>query len=323
MQYHPDEPRAQARERVFGRMRTSDGDGRHSMLAVLLAVSIFVGTGAFGFWQATSPNRVQDQFELGVAQLTDIDNYLAAELPDLRATATASNETAFDLPGYPLPISVTRSELLETEDADLREIVLERSAAVVYVSGMKAFDHTGRQDLGFLTSEWWMSRVVSLLSGNMHERAELIAVLAFLTAAVATTLIFARRSAGDGLRSVGFAVLAGAVPGVVFMAAGAYWFGRAGGSDPFVRSIAAILEAFFVVPRRDYLIVTTVGAFFAVVGYLLPLIDRIVSSGNVDGDTTVGAGYEIREYPAGDFDAVAEEAPEVAVSERGSPGSPG
>ena len=73
MQYHPDEPRAQARERVFGRMRSSGGDGRQSMLTALLAVSIFIGTGAFGFWQATSPPRVQDQIEIGIAELTDID----------------------------------------------------------------------------------------------------------------------------------------------------------------------------------------------------------------------------------------------------------
>jgi hypothetical protein len=60
------------------------------------------------------------------------------------------------------------------------------------------------------------------------------------------------------------------------MAAGAYWFAHTGGSDAFVQSIAAILETFFVVPRRDYLIVATAGAFFALLSYALPLIDRFV-----------------------------------------------
>jgi hypothetical protein len=93
---------------------------------------------------------------------------------------------------------------------------------------------------------------------------------------VAATLIFARRRAADALRAVGFSVLAGAVPGVVFMAAGAYWFGRSGGGDEFVQALSAIFEAFFLVPRRDYLIVTTVGALFAAVGYLLPIISRMI-----------------------------------------------
>ncbi len=323
MQYHPDEPRAQARERVFGRMRSSAGDGRQSMLTVLLAVAIFVGTGAFGFWQASSSTRVQAELQLGIAQLTDIDNYLSEALPDLRKTATAGNDTAFELPGYPLPISVTRTELLDTQDAELREIVLQRSAAVVYVSGLAAFDRTGHQDLGFLTSEWWLDHVVSLLTGSMHDRAELLAVFAFLVAATATTLIFAMRGAGDGLRAVGFALLAGAVPGVVFMAAGAYWFGRAGGSDPFVRSIAAILEAFFMVPRRDYLIMTTVGAFFAVVGYVLPLVDRALIGRTPAVEATVGTAPVLSEYQPDDFEIEADGDPEVAVTEPGSTGSPG
>lgn len=313
MQYHPDEPRAQARERVFGRMRSSGGDGRQSMLTALLAVSIFIGTGAFGFWQATSPPRVQDQIEIGIAELTDIDTYIATSLPGARAVAIANNEPAYPLPGFPLPVTLTRSELLETEDAELRELILERSAAIVYVRGLTAFDSTGAQDLGFLTSEWWLDRIVNLLTGSWHGRAEATAILAYLLAAVAATLIFARRPAAAGARAVGLSTLAGAVPGVVFMAAGVYWFGRQGGGDEFVRAISAILERFFVVPRRDYLVVTTVGAFLAAVGYLLPILERTVARGRSPEQPDTFASPQ--PTPA-EF-----EAPGDPVSEPRSPGS--
>lgn len=282
MQYQPNEPRVQAHERVFGRMRSTSGDGRHSMLATVLALSVFIGTGAFGFWQATEPSRVLDQFEHGIAELTDVDTYLATTLPDLRAEAVSSNAGAFQLEGFPIPVTLTRSELLDNEDEVIRDLVLERSASVLYFDGIAAFDRTGSQDLGLLTSEWFLDRVIGVLSGDWHSRAQFVAVVAFLVAAVAATLIFIRRPPAAGLRSVGFAMLAGGVPGLVFTAAGAYWFSREGGGDVFVRSIAAILEVFFLVPRRDYLVVTSMGALFAAAGYALPVIDNLVARARSD-----------------------------------------
>ena len=258
-------------------MRQRSGDGRQSLLAVVLAVSIFVGTGALGFWQATAPGRVRDQLELGVAEITDIDTYMASTVPGLRQGAVQNPSPTIQLPAYPIALSVTRQELLELQDPALRDLVLERAASIVYVQGLEAFDQTGNQDVSLLSSEWFLERVIGLLTGGWHDRAQFTALLAFVVATVAAALIFARLGTVGGLRACGFATLAGSVPGFVFMAAGAYWFGNTGGGDAFVRAIAAILETFFLVPRRDYLVVVTVGAFFVAVSYALPVVDRLVA----------------------------------------------
>ena len=276
MRFDPDEPRAVARERVLGRMREQSGDGRHSMLTVALAVSIFIGTGAVGFWQATEPTHVRDQLELGMAELTDIDTYVAVTVPELRQVAVRDASATIQLPAYPIAVSVTRDELLDLPDPALRDLILERTASIVYVQGLEAFDRTGNQEISLLSSEWFLERIIGLLTGGWHGRAQAVAVLGYLAATVAGAFMFARRGTVTGLRTCGFAALAGAFPGFVFMAAAAYWFGHTGGGDAFVRSIAAILETFFMVPRRDYLVVVTLGAFLAALSYALPLIDRLV-----------------------------------------------
>lgn len=276
MRYDPDEPRTVARERVFGRMRQRSGDGRQSMLTVVLAVSIFVGTGALGFWQASTPGRVVDQLEVGVAELTDVDTYLAATVPGLRQTAVQGGSEAYELPGFPVSVVVSRGELLDLPDAELRDLVLQRAAVVVYVEGLEAFDRTGNQNISLLSTEWFVGTILGLLTGGWHGRAEFLAIVSYMVATLAGALIFARAGTVGGLKACGFAGLAGAVPGLVFTAAGAYWFANTGGGDPFVRSIAGIIEAFFLVPRRDYLVVTTLAAFFVALSYALPLIDRLV-----------------------------------------------
>jgi hypothetical protein len=248
---------------------------------------VFVGTGALGFWQASAPGRVRDQLEVGVAELTEIDTYMASTVPELRQAAVQNPSPTIQLPAYPIPVSVTRQELLELQDPALRDLVLERAASIVYVQGLDVFDQTGNQDISVLSSEWFLERIIGLLTGGWHGRAQFMAVLGFVVATVAAALIFTRQGTVGGLRVCGFATLAGSVPGFVFMAGGAYWFGNTGGGDVFVRSIAAILETFFLVPRRDYLVVVTVGAFFVALSYALPLVDRFVvqplaqpSSGN-------------------------------------------
>lgn len=276
MEYDPGEPRAIVRERVFGRMRSASADGRHSLLAVALAVFVFVGTGALGFWHATRPARTLDQLERGVSEITDVDTYVAATLPELKETAATSGQPAIDLPGYPLPVVVTADEVRGSSPEQFRDLVLERSAALVYAEGLPAFDRTGNQSISFLSSEWFLDRALNLVRGDWHDRARWIAIVSAIGAGLAAALLFARRPAAAGLQSVGLAVAAGAIPGLVFSAAGAYWFGRTGG-DPFSSAVGSILEAFFLVPRRDFLVATTLGAFFAAVGYLLPIIDHFVA----------------------------------------------
>jgi hypothetical protein len=277
MRYDPDEPRTMARERVFGRMHQLSGDSRHSMLAVVLAVSVFIGTGALGFWQATTPTRVKDQLELGVAEITDVDTYVATAVPVLRQETVANSQATIDLTTFPIAIAVTRQELLDLPDPALRDLILERAASIVYVEGLSAFDRTGNQSISMLSSEWFLERTLGLLTGDWHQRAGVTAALAFAAAAVAGVLIFVQRGTVVGLRTCGFATVAGALPGFVFMAAGAYWFGHTGGGDAFVRAIAAILETFYLVPRRDYLVVATLGAFLVLLSYTLPLGDRLVT----------------------------------------------
>src|SRR5205814_7701445 len=117
-------------------------ESRSSFAAVLFAVSLFLLLFALSVKQSTEPAKATRVLGTSIAVVTDIDRLLAEDLDPLRELARTADTPAYELPGFPLDVLVTRSELLSLDNAQLRALVLVRSSALVYQDGLKAFDRT-------------------------------------------------------------------------------------------------------------------------------------------------------------------------------------
>jgi len=263
----PPTPDSGVRARILDDVRAESRSGRTSLFLAILAVATFVLVAALSAYQATEERRAAALLESGVATLTDVDALLAERLPDVRTAAVDPEARDLIIPAFPIPITLTREEVLENDDAAIRALLLQRAAAAVYVDGLEAFDTTGNQSLGLASAEGLLNRLLGQLSARNHDRAGAVAFLALVIATAAAILAIASSRTYGTLRGVAIAVAAGALPGLVLAAIAVYSLGRVGGSDPFAAEVTALLQALFEVPRRNYLIVTIAAAFLAVCAY--------------------------------------------------------
>lgn len=277
-----------ARERIYG-SATSGRDGRRALAGILLAVSVFFLVGAISFRQVTEPQYAQDVLKSGIAVTTDIDSIIAENHDALRQLVEASPTATFTIPDYPLDIVLTRDEITRSDDTQLRDLVLQRSAALVYAEGFAAFDRTGNQQVSRFSSQGGLEFAVGQVSEDSHASANLLAiVLVFATAVSACFLLLVGHGWGR-LRSLGFAVLAGAIPGLIFTGLARLLADSAGGSDPFVADLRSIVRTTLNVPLRNYVVVVVLGALLTATGVLFGMLESRIGG---------PAGDEVDDYIA-------------------------
>jgi hypothetical protein len=249
-------------------------DGRSGFYSVLLGILVFFLLLAVSLSQATAPDTARVVLEDGISSLTETDLLVAQYSDALRDQARASNDTSFAIPGYPIEIFLTKQELLTLSNDQLRDLLLERSSAVVYTSGLGAFDRTGNQSLGTFSSEGVLEQLVGLLSDDTHATARLAAIVLALLTAGAAVLVVLRNDGFGRMRALGVAAFAGALPGWALFFAIGRLADRAGGSDQFSRDIRNIVQSVIDIPTRNYLIVAITGAALAAIAVVLSLVTR-------------------------------------------------
>jgi len=263
----------------------SAGDGGTTLLAVFFAIAVLLLVAALSARQATQPAPAHRVLVAGVASLTDIDLLLAEHGSDLKRQAESGNADTFRLPGYPIDIALSRNEVTKLPQQDLRELILARSAAVVYAEGLKAFDQTGRQSLSLFSAQGALDFAVGRISRDTNSTASTATTsLALLTAALALAVVLR----GDGyrrLRTLGLAVVAGALPGFLIVLALRFGVENVGGDDPFVVQLREIVATLLAVPLRNYFVVALLGAVITALGPAFGLLQRRLVPPVGDEDT--------------------------------------
>lgn len=259
------EPRTpiSARDRLIRDVRQTSGrSGRIALASGLVSVGLFLLVFAYSTYQVTEPARAHHIIERGVATLLDIDAYLDETLPALRE----SEETGpiVEIPGLALPVALTREELDNSTDAEVRDLVLQRSAALIYQDGLAAFDISGQQQIGLFTAENVVENFLDVLRGSTHTWAGRLTVVLAFVVAISAAVVAASDFRPGVLRTIGGALFGGAVGGLLVSFAIAWLVGRIDG-DPFTADSAAIARDIFEVPRRNFLIAAVLsGVIFAV-----------------------------------------------------------
>ena len=260
-----------ARERIYSDANASR-DGRKALVSALLAVGVFLLILSLSVGQSTDPAPAQRLIESGIAVTTDVDSVIAENFDALRELARTTNAQVFVIPGYPLEVFLTRDELLTQTPAQIRDLVLSRSAAVVYTQGLDAFDRTGNQSLSRFSWQGLIEFGVSQLSESTNERAGTASLAFALLVAVAAFAALVVNTGWTGVRVLGVATLLGTLPGVLLFALAWFGAGEVGGGDPFVQDLREIVRTVVAVPLRNYVVVAALGAILATSGVLLARI---------------------------------------------------
>lgn len=272
---HPadDLDRTSLRDRVYGQA-TATSEGRRSLVAALFAISLSLLIIAITVRQVTTPANALPVLQSGIAVVTDVNQLVADDAPRARDLARSSNDEVFTLPGYPLAIALSRSELLDLTDAQLASLLVQRSAALVYADGLSAFDRTGEQSFNRFSSQGLVELAVSQVSRSTHDRATFAAVILALSTAGLGALFAATAEGWGRLRGLGLATAVGSVPGLLLF--GALWWlvGRLGGGDPFERDFREIMRSVFQVPLRNYTVVLSTGLAMVAASIVLALTER-------------------------------------------------
>ena len=133
--------------------------------ALGLAMALLALLVALNLLQLTAPGPAHRALRRAVASLTEIDSLLAAHGAALRQEADVSPDEPLSLPDYPLDVSLSPEEARRPA-AEVRDLLLDRSAERVYQEGSAAFREEGqsgdaprlsvqravRTGLGFLTA---------------------------------------------------------------------------------------------------------------------------------------------------------------------------
>ncbi len=170
--------------------------------------------------QLTGREVAHKQLTRALASLTEVDALLADGEADLKAKAEATPTGELRLADYPIDVPLTSQQAQELSTAELRELLLSRSADRVYAQGVDAFREEGggpsAHDIAILSPPGAVRYTVGLLTEDTHDAA-------WTTAAVLTgiatflALVLAALSRGFGrLISLGVAVSAATLPFLLF-----------------------------------------------------------------------------------------------------------
>lgn len=252
-------------------------EGRRSFAAVLFAVSVFCLVVSLSCRQATAPAPARNMIEAGLVTLTDIDQLIADNGTSLRELAEASEEPAVQVPGYPLTIVLSRDEVLESSDAELRQLILNRSSGLIYTQGLAAFDRTGKQSVRRASVQGLLEMGVAQVSRETYDRSTFLALLS-LGGAVVFGAVTGGAAQGFGrMRAIGIAVALGAAPAALLSLAARLLVGAVGGDDPFISGLRDIARAALMAPLRNAAIMVAAGLVVTAAAIVLGQLERRTS----------------------------------------------
>lgn len=273
--------------------RNSARSSRIGLSSGVMALGLFLLVFAYSGYQATRPHTAAAIIERGVASITDVDTYLDETLPDLRERASEEDAPgSFSLTAYPLPVSLTREELRDSSDVEIREIVLDRGAAIVYERGFDAFDNSGAgQSLGFLTVENVAEFGLDGMRGSNHEYLGVASVVLALVVALFAAITAASDFRPGVIRTIGGAFLGGAVAGLIVTFFLDFAFGRVGNGDDFSSDVAAIAQSLLDFPQRNFLVAAAAAAILFVAGIVITIAERR-NAARLENDAPLVLEYE-------------------------------
>ena len=160
----------------------------YAALGLILALSGLLV--ALSFFQLTAPGPAHRALRRAVASLTEIDSLLAVRGPALQEQAEASPDGPVSLPDYPLDVPLSPEEARQST-AQVRDLLLDRSAEQAYQEGSAAFREEGEPGgSSGLSPKGFVHLSLGLLTASRHDALRVATVvLAILCGALSGALV--------------------------------------------------------------------------------------------------------------------------------------
>ncbi len=216
-------------------LRAEDTAGRAKWtLGALLA---FVTAGllcSLAFANITTEGSAKRSLAQSLAILTEVDSFLDAEYEDLLERANATTDQVA-LTDFPVPVLFTAEEVLASDRARFRELLLSRAAARLHEDGASVLLEGRAGDAGFFSTEGALRRGIDILRPAPHRVSYGMTIaLAVIAAGLAVALASVTRGYGRVL-AVGISLSLASAPFLAFAVAVRFAFRvAADGADDYV-----------------------------------------------------------------------------------------
>ncbi|MCJ7831027.1 MAG: hypothetical protein MUP86_00665 [Dehalococcoidia bacterium] len=214
-----------------------------------------------------------------LASITEVDAVLADGRADLKAKAEESPDEDLRLADYPIDVPLTSQQAQQLSTAELRELLLSRSADKVYAEGVSAFREEGRgpstHDIAILSAPGAVRYTVGLLTEDTHDAMWMTTVaLTGITAFLALLLALLSRGYGR-LTSVGIATLIASLPFLLFFVTVRFILRLASESegDYLTAQLYALGKDVAWLPIRTGIAFAVLGVVFVVMGVGFSLLE--------------------------------------------------
>lgn len=245
--------------------------GARWAVALLLLLSLGATFTALVLFQATSAGTSEQALRRAVAALSEVDVLVDRNYQSLQEqAATAAPGDQFQLADFPLAVPLTRGEVLGSSKTQLRDLLLNRSADLMYRDGTAPLHSTPGTSVsvGAFTAGGVTDRGLGFLTAGHHD---ILRVLTLVLAAVSGLLCVALAALCRGfgrLWSVGAVVLAAALPVLAGGAGARVYIRFASGrqTEYLQREFLAIGRGLAWIPIRDGLACAALGAIVLGIG---------------------------------------------------------
>ena len=239
------------------------------LLAVAVAISATAFILAIAGIQMTSEDTGRRIQRRAAAALTDIDAILPSVEVQLAETEAPTGGDTVLVPGFPIPVLLTREEAATLRGAELQRRLLDESGKRLYEDGMSAWakgDPAGHQEIDRVSSSAAVYRSLNLVRDSTYTYLVILAaLLGVLTFILGLVLLLTIRTGFMRLLAVGVLLLAASMPALAAAVALRFAFKTAQtDGDSFVEAMLQLGVDTMWLPIRMYLALSMVG--FATIG---------------------------------------------------------
>ncbi len=235
--------------------------------ALMLFLALLATSASLVLFQLTSPGTAKQTLRRSVAALTEVDVLVDRNYADLQQrAAVASPGDTLKVRGFPVEVPFTPAEAKTASKADLRSMLLDRSANEIYAHGTAPLRSSagGAGGIGAFSITGLVDHGLGFLRSRNHA---ILRVLTYALAVVSLLLAagLARSCRGFGrIGSVGTVMIVAAIPVLALGLAARLYMSLNDGRDAEYtkRSFAAIARDLSLIPIRD-------GAALAVAGLVM------------------------------------------------------
>ena len=260
------------------------GPGRRvpqAATAIGLAMALLALLFALNLFQLTAPGPAHRVLQRAVASLTELDSLLVVHGPGLQRQADAGPDGSVSMPDYPLGVSLSPQEARRSP-AEVRDLLLERSAERVYQEGAAAFREEGESgDAPLLSLRRAVRGGLGFLTADNHGALRLTTLaLAVLCGAFSAVLILLTRGYSR-LTALGAAVAAASLAFLLLAAASRLALGLAGlATDDYVTvQLLDLAKELAWLPARNGVALGGLGLALLALGLVGERLSRLGTEG--------------------------------------------